>query len=83
MSEVDDTGLLERARRGDEDAFSRLFAGHQRMIYRYAAYMCGPDAGDDIERAVFYDEDDRFLVERDGMVSHFDVVYRDEPARIG
>ena len=40
-------------------------------------------AGGDIGRAVFYDEDDRFLVERDGHVSHFEVVHRDEPARVG
>ena len=40
-------------------------------------------AGEDIERAVFYDEDERFLVERETTVSHFEVVYRDEPARIG
>jgi heme-degrading monooxygenase HmoA len=33
-------------------------------------------AGADIERAVFYPEDDRFLVERDNHVAHFDVVYR-------
>jgi heme-degrading monooxygenase HmoA len=39
-------------------------------------------AGDDIGRAVFYDEDDRFLVERDTHVTHFDVVHRDEPARV-
>ena len=30
-------------------------------------------AGDDIERAVFYPEDDRFLVERDDTVTHHDV----------
>jgi heme-degrading monooxygenase HmoA len=30
-------------------------------------------AGDDPERAVFYPEDDRFLVERDTRVSHYDV----------
>ena len=53
MSEVDDAGLLERARRGDEDAFSRLFARYQRVIYRYAAYMCGPDAADDIVQETF------------------------------
>jgi heme-degrading monooxygenase HmoA len=40
-------------------------------------------AGDDIGRAVFYDEDDRFLLERDAHVSHFEVVHRDEPARVG
>jgi len=31
-------------------------------------------AGDDIERAVFYPEDDRYLVERETQVTHFDVV---------
>lgn len=31
-------------------------------------------AGDDFEKAVFYPEDDRFLVERDLTSSHFDVV---------
>jgi heme-degrading monooxygenase HmoA len=30
-------------------------------------------AGDDIERAVFYPEDDRYLVERDLRVTHFRV----------
>jgi heme-degrading monooxygenase HmoA len=32
-------------------------------------------AGSDIERAVFYPEDDRYLVEREERVAHFDVVY--------
>jgi len=31
-------------------------------------------AGDDIDQAVFYPEDDRFLVERDRTVRHFEVV---------
>lgn len=33
-------------------------------------------AGDDIATAVFYPEDDRFLVERDETSSHHDVVVR-------
>lgn len=37
-------------------------------------------AGDDVERAVFYPEDDRFLVERDLHVTHYDVVYEDVDA---
>jgi RNA polymerase sigma-70 factor, ECF subfamily len=54
MSEVDDdAGLVERARRGDEDAFSQLYARHQRAIYRYAVYLCGQDAGDDIVQETF------------------------------
>lgn len=32
-------------------------------------------AGDDIGRAVFYPEDDRFLIQRDEYVDHFDVVH--------
>ena len=30
-------------------------------------------AGEDVEKAVFYPEDDRYLVERELTVSHFDV----------
>jgi heme-degrading monooxygenase HmoA len=32
-------------------------------------------AGIEVERAVFYPEDDHYLVERDDRVAHFDVVY--------
>jgi heme-degrading monooxygenase HmoA len=35
-------------------------------------------AGDDIERAVFYPEDERFLIARDERVRHFEVVYQAE-----
>ena len=31
-------------------------------------------AGEDIDQAVFYPEDDRFLIERDPTVRHYDVV---------
>ena len=50
---MDDVELVERARRGDEDAFSELFARHQRAIFRYAVHMGGPDAGDDIVQETF------------------------------
>jgi heme-degrading monooxygenase HmoA len=33
-------------------------------------------AGDDPERAVFYPEDERFLVEADRTVSHYEIAYR-------
>ncbi len=36
-------------------------------------------AGEDMDRAVFYPEDDRFLVARDERVRHFEVVYQDPP----
>jgi RNA polymerase sigma-70 factor (ECF subfamily) len=48
-----DAELLERARRGDEDAFSQLFGRHQGAICRYAVHMCGPEAGDDIVQETF------------------------------
>lgn len=37
-------------------------------------------AGDQPDRAVFYPEDDRFLVERGERVAHFEVVYQTEGA---
>jgi heme-degrading monooxygenase HmoA len=37
-------------------------------------------AGDDPERAVFYPEDDAFLVERDMRVRHYQVVHEAHPA---
>jgi RNA polymerase sigma-70 factor (ECF subfamily) len=53
MNEVDDAELVERARRGDETAFSQLFGRHQGAIYRYAVHMCGAEAGDDIVQETF------------------------------
>src|SRR5689334_20227063 len=53
MTEMDDTALLGRARRGDETAFSLLFARHQRQVFRYAIYMGGADAADDIVQDTF------------------------------
>ena len=32
-------------------------------------------AGEDIDKAVFYPEDERFLIERDNHVSHYEVVF--------
>jgi heme-degrading monooxygenase HmoA len=40
-------------------------------------------AGEDYETAVFYSEDDRFLVERDLTASHYDVVARQRAAPRG
>lgn len=34
-------------------------------------------AGDEIEKAVFYPEDERFLVEREERVSHFEVAFEE------
>ena len=38
-------------------------------------------AGEDIERAVLYPEDERYLIERDPTVKHYEVVQSIEPAR--
>ena len=50
---MDEAGLIALARRGDAVAFSRLFAGFERPIFRYAAHMCGRDAADDIVQETF------------------------------
>jgi RNA polymerase sigma-70 factor, ECF subfamily len=50
---VDDAGLIALARRGDAVAFSRLFGGFERPIFRYAAHMCGRDAADDVVQDTF------------------------------
>jgi RNA polymerase sigma-70 factor (ECF subfamily) len=50
---MDDAGLLDRARRGDELAFSQLFARYQRAVHRYAVYMCGRDVADDVVQDTF------------------------------
>lgn len=39
--------------------------------------------GDDIEQAVFYPEDERFLVEGDNRVMHYEVVYDTAPVSQG
>jgi RNA polymerase sigma-70 factor (ECF subfamily) len=51
--ERDDRTLLDAARRGDEDAFARLYAAHHPPIYRYALHMCGAAAADDIVQDTF------------------------------
>jgi RNA polymerase sigma-70 factor, ECF subfamily len=50
---VDDDGLLDRAGRGDADAFSRLFERYQGRIFRYASHMCGREAADDVVQETF------------------------------
>jgi heme-degrading monooxygenase HmoA len=39
-----------------------------------SAEAIGDFAGEDIERAVFYPEDERYLVDRDTTVTHYEVV---------
>jgi heme-degrading monooxygenase HmoA len=37
-------------------------------------------AGDDVDRAVFYPEDARYLVARDERVTHYEIAYHSEAA---
>ena len=53
IGEVDDAGLLARARQGEAEAFSCLFARYQGPLFRYAAHMCGRDAADDVVQETF------------------------------
>jgi RNA polymerase sigma-70 factor (ECF subfamily) len=53
LQQVDDVGLLLKARTGDEAAFSELFGRYQRPIYLYAVRMCGREAGDDVVQETF------------------------------
>jgi RNA polymerase sigma-70 factor (ECF subfamily) len=50
---MNDRALLQRVRRGDEQAFARLYARHQSAIYRYALHMCGRAAADDVVQDTF------------------------------
>jgi heme-degrading monooxygenase HmoA len=40
-------------------------------------------AGQDIAKAVFYPEDERFLIDRDNHVSHYEVVFETAPVAHG
>jgi heme-degrading monooxygenase HmoA len=59
-----------RRRRGDKAEFLLISFWESEGAIRHFA-------GDAIDQAVFYPEDDRFLVERDTQVDHYEVVYRD------
>jgi heme-degrading monooxygenase HmoA len=59
-----------RRRRGSKAEFLLLSVWESEEAIRQFA-------GDPIDRAVFYPEDDRFLIERDTHVDHYEVVYRD------
>jgi RNA polymerase sigma-70 factor, ECF subfamily len=70
---VDDNRLLERMRRGDQEAFASLYAAHKGPIYRYAMRMCGRAAADDIVQETFLGlmrQPDRYEAAR-GTVSSY------------
>jgi heme-degrading monooxygenase HmoA len=74
------TGMAEyRSTLGNQGAWMlRRDDGDRSEIITFSLWD-SPDsirafAGDDIDQAVFYPEDDRFLIERDHRVRHYEVV---------
>jgi len=74
------TGLAEyRATSGNRGVHVLLKRAAGRAEWLLLTYWESWDAirrfaGDDVEKAVFYPEDDRFLIERGERVEHFEVV---------
>ena len=78
---IESTGMAEyRATPGNEGAWMLardLGDGRTEIVtlsFWASRDAIGGFAGDDIEQAVFYPEDERFLVDRETTVTHFDVV---------
>ncbi len=75
------TGLAEyRATAGNRAAVALRRISNGRAEFLLLTLWDSPEAirgfaGPDMERAVFYPEDDRFLLERGERVDHFDVVF--------
>jgi heme-degrading monooxygenase HmoA len=77
---IANTGMAEyRSTPGNQGAWMlRRDDGERTEIITFSLWE-SPDsirafAGDDIDQAVFYPEDDRFLIERDRTVRHYEVV---------
>ncbi len=77
---IGETGLAEyKATPGNQGAWMlRRDDGDRSEIITFTLWesmdAVRAFAGDDPERAVYYPEDDRFLVEREDTVKHYDVV---------
>jgi heme-degrading monooxygenase HmoA len=78
---IEQTGLAEyRSTQGNEGAWmlARDLGDGRTEIVTFS-FWASRDAirgfaGDDIEQAVFYPEDERYLVDRETTVTHFEVV---------
>jgi heme-degrading monooxygenase HmoA len=74
------TGMAEyRATPGNQGAWMlRRDDGDRSEIITFSLWDSRDSirafAGEDIDQAVFYPEDDRFLIERDPTARHYDVV---------
>ncbi|HZJ64161.1 MAG TPA: sigma-70 family RNA polymerase sigma factor, partial [Kofleriaceae bacterium] len=74
MAEEDDD--LERARRGDRDAFGRLVRRHQRRVYAAALHILGShNDADDVAQEAFV-RAYRGLAAFDGRADFFTWLYR-------
>ena len=77
---LEQTGIpAYKATRGNLDAFILRRADADRTEFLTVSFWESLDsikafAGESIERAVFYPEDDRFLVDRETVVTHFELV---------
>jgi len=77
---LEQTGLREyRATPGNRGAHLLRRPAGDRVEFVTLSFWESRDAirafaGDDIDQAVFYPEDDRFLVDRERVVDHYDVV---------
>jgi heme-degrading monooxygenase HmoA len=78
---IEQTGLAEyRSTQGNEGAWMLARdLGDGRTEIVTLSFWASRDAirgfaGDDIERAVYYPEDERYLVDREMTVTHFEVV---------
>jgi heme-degrading monooxygenase HmoA len=65
--------MLRRDEDGRTEFITLSFWDSREAIQRFA--------GEDIEKAVLYPEDERYLIERDPTVKHYEVVQSIEPAR--
>jgi heme-degrading monooxygenase HmoA len=78
---IERTGMAEyRSTPGNQGAWmlARDLGDHRTEIVTLSFWSSRDAirgfAGDDIERAVFYPEDDRYLVDRETTVTHYEVV---------
>ena len=77
---IEETGMAEyRSTPGNLGAYMVLTEEGERTKVSTVSFWTDLDvirgfAGDDISRAVFYDEDDRYLVARETTVTHGTVV---------
>ena len=82
LSYINETGFRAfRETPGNRGALGLRQITDDKAVFLIVSFWESEDAirafaGEHIERAVFYPEDDRFLIQREDHVTHFEVVYR-------